>query len=45
MILENLVRSKSTSKNLEIGELYLKDRYEKRLPLGAFARYRAGLAR
>ena len=45
MILENLVRSKSTSKNLEIGELYLKDRYEKRLPLGAFARYRAGLGK
>ena len=31
MILENLVRSGSQSKNLEIGELYLKDKYEKTL--------------
>jgi 23S rRNA (cytosine1962-C5)-methyltransferase len=44
MILENLVRTER-SKNMEIGELYLKDRQEKKLPLGAFARYRVGLGK
>jgi 23S rRNA (cytosine1962-C5)-methyltransferase len=42
MILENLVRSGSRPQHMEIGELYLKDKYEKKLPLGAFARYRVG---
>ena len=42
MILENLVRTGSQAKTLDIGELYLKDKYEKKLPLGAFVRYRAG---
>jgi 23S rRNA (cytosine1962-C5)-methyltransferase len=41
MILENLVRTKANANNLEIGELYLKDKYEKKLPLGAFARFRS----
>jgi len=41
LILENLVRTSANAKNLEIGELYLKDKYEKKLPLGAFARYRS----
>lgn len=40
MILENLVRAKSNPSTLQIGELYLKDKYQKRLPLGAFVRYR-----
>ncbi len=41
LILENLVRTSSNAKNIEIGELYLKDKFEKKLPLGAFARYRS----
>ena len=41
LILENLVRNSANAKNIEIGELYLKDKYEKKLPLGAFARYRS----
>ncbi|MCW3125189.1 MAG: putative SAM-dependent methyltransferase [Bacteroidetes bacterium] len=45
MILENLVRSSGRSQNPEIGELYLQDKYQKKLPLGAFARYRTGLAK
>ena len=40
MILENLVREKANPSTLQIGELYLKDRFQKRLPLGAFVRYR-----
>lgn len=43
MILENLVSSGPRLQDMEIGELYLKDKYEKKLPLGAFARYRTGL--
>jgi 23S rRNA (cytosine1962-C5)-methyltransferase len=42
MILENLVRSGSRPQHMEIGELYLKDKYEKKLPLGAFARVGPG---
>jgi 23S rRNA (cytosine1962-C5)-methyltransferase len=41
LILENLVRTSSNAKDIEIGELYLKDKFEKKLPLGAFARYRS----
>lgn len=41
LILENMVTGKSKPQNLEIGELYLKDNFEKKLPLGAFARFRA----
>jgi 23S rRNA (cytosine1962-C5)-methyltransferase len=41
MILRNLMRSSPYHQNTEIGELYLKDKYEKRLPLGAFARLRS----
>ncbi len=40
MILENLVRTKADPSTLQIGELYLKDKFQKRLPLGAFVRYR-----
>lgn len=42
MILENLIQSSSglKIKNLEIGELFLPDNFGKRLPLGAFARFR-----
>lgn len=43
LILENLVRTSANAKNLEIGELFLKDKYEKKLPLGAFARFRSGM--
>lgn len=39
MILENLVRTKAEPSTLQIGELYLKDKFQKRLPLGAFVRY------
>lgn len=39
LILENLVKEKS-GKNLQAGELYLQDNYGKKLPLGAFARFR-----
>ena len=42
MILENLVRSKKNAKTTEIGELYLQDKFDKKLPLGAFVRYRVG---
>jgi 23S rRNA (cytosine1962-C5)-methyltransferase len=37
MILENLVKSKTSEP--EIGELYLEDKFNKKLPLGAFARF------
>ena len=40
LILENLVQSNLKPQNLEIGELYLQDNYKKKLPLGAFARFR-----
>lgn len=40
MILENLVRTKADPSTLQIGELYLRDKFQKRLPLGAFVRYR-----
>lgn len=40
IILENLIQSNRTIKNLEIGELFLPDNFGKRLPLGAFARFR-----
>ncbi len=40
MILENMVKQNFRPTNLEIGELYLKDNFEKKLPLGAFARFR-----
>jgi 23S rRNA (cytosine1962-C5)-methyltransferase len=39
MILENLVQQKFKPENLEVGELYLKDSFKKKLPLGAFARF------
>ena len=45
LILENLVRTSANAKNLEIGELYLKDKYEKKLPLGAFGRFRSVVGR
>jgi 23S rRNA (cytosine1962-C5)-methyltransferase len=38
MILENLVKQNFKTHNLQIGELYLKDDFDKKLPLGAFAR-------
>jgi 23S rRNA (cytosine1962-C5)-methyltransferase len=40
LILENLVQQKFKAENLEIGELYLEDSFKKKLPLGAFARFR-----
>jgi 23S rRNA (cytosine1962-C5)-methyltransferase len=40
LILENLVQQNFKSSNLEIGELYLNDSFNKKLPLGAFARLR-----
>lgn len=40
MILENLVKQDFKPNNLEIGELYLNDNFNKKLPLGAFARMR-----
>lgn len=40
LILENLVRQNFEPKNMEIGELYLQDTYNKKLPLGAFVRLR-----
>jgi 23S rRNA (cytosine1962-C5)-methyltransferase len=39
IILENLVNQQTKATNLEIGELYLPDNFDKRLPLGAFARF------
>ena len=40
MILENLVKHNFKPQNLEIGELYLNDNFNKKLPLGAFARFK-----
>lgn len=39
LILENLVKEKAVN-NLQIGELYLEDSFKKKLPLGAFVRFR-----
>ncbi len=38
--MENLVKQKFKPENLECGELYLQDSFKKKLPLGAFARFR-----
>jgi 23S rRNA (cytosine1962-C5)-methyltransferase len=40
MILENLVKENFKPAKVEIGELYLQDNFDKKLPLGAFARFR-----
>ena len=40
LILENLVRHNFKPENLELGELYLEDNFKKKLPLGAFVRFR-----
>lgn len=40
LILENLVKQNTKAQNLEIGELYLEDSFKKKLPLGAFARFK-----
>lgn len=40
LILENLVKENFKPQNLEIGELYLNDKFDKKLPLGAFARFK-----
>lgn len=40
LILENLVKQNFKPENAEIGELYLQDSFNKKLPLGAFARFR-----
>ncbi len=40
LILENLAQQNHKAENLEIGELYLEDNFKKKLPLGAFARFR-----
>ena len=40
LILENLLQSGDNKRKVDIGELYLEDRFSKRLPLGAFGRLR-----
>ncbi len=40
LILENLVQQNFKPQNLEVGELYLNDKFNKKLPLGAFARFK-----
>lgn len=40
LILQNLIQAPSPSTTIEIGELFLNDKHQKKLPLGAFARYR-----
>lgn len=40
LILENLLQTGDKKRKVEIGELYLEDRFSKRLPLGAFGRLR-----
>ncbi|HLP21424.1 MAG TPA: class I SAM-dependent methyltransferase [Chitinophagales bacterium] len=40
LILENMVNQNFKAQNLEVGELYLEDSFKKKLPLGAFARFR-----
>jgi 23S rRNA (cytosine1962-C5)-methyltransferase len=39
LILENLIKENFKPDNAEIGELFLKDNFDKKLPLGAFARF------
>ncbi|HWB62292.1 MAG TPA: class I SAM-dependent methyltransferase [Chitinophagales bacterium] len=39
MILQNLVQQNFKPENLETGELFLRDNFDKQLPLGAFARF------
>lgn len=40
LILENLVKQNFKPQNVEVGELYLKDNFDKNLPLGAFVKCR-----
>jgi 23S rRNA (cytosine1962-C5)-methyltransferase len=40
LILENLVQQNFKPQNLEVGELFLNDKFNKKLPLGAFARFK-----
>lgn len=40
MILENLIKQNFKPENAEYGELFLQDSFGKKLPLGAFARFR-----
>ncbi|MBP6730405.1 MAG: class I SAM-dependent methyltransferase [Chitinophagales bacterium] len=40
LILENMVQQNFKAENLEVGELYLIDSFKKKLPLGAFARFK-----
>ena len=40
LILENMVKQNFKVQNLEVGELYLEDSFKKKLPLGAFARFK-----
>ncbi len=40
LILENMVKQNFKAQNLEVGELYLEDSFKKKLPLGAFARFK-----
>lgn len=40
LILENMVKQNFKAENLEVGELYLEDNFKKKLPLGAFARFK-----
>jgi 23S rRNA (cytosine1962-C5)-methyltransferase len=40
LILENLIKSAFPDQlNYELGELYLEDRFNKKLPLGVFCRF------
>ncbi len=39
LILENLIQPKFKEKNFSIGELFIPDKFGKKLPLGAFARF------
>ena len=39
LILENLVKQNFKPENIENGELYLQDNFDKKLPLGAFVRF------
>ncbi|MCO5280422.1 MAG: class I SAM-dependent methyltransferase [Chitinophagales bacterium] len=41
LILENLIQDKFKKSNFEIGELFIQDSFGKKLPLGAFARFRS----
>ncbi|MCU0443326.1 MAG: class I SAM-dependent methyltransferase [Microscillaceae bacterium] len=43
LIIENLLRSSYPfAQNIEIGELYLKDNFQKKLPLGVYGRFASG---